>query len=102
MNSSPLVGSALRELRRDVASLRSRVESNVGRIAYYNNLRSVIADIEEMLTSELPDSDRVRKGAFGLFRLVTDSVDLESSEIGKNALEVHARLRHLADLIDTS
>jgi hypothetical protein len=71
-------------------------------IPYRESLLALLSDGEELLTKQPSDTSRIRKIAFGLFRLVTDSLELERGRIGKRLMALSGELREYVAAVDNT
>lgn len=69
-------------------------------VAYRESLLALLSDAEDLLTRQPNDTSPIRKIAFGLFRLVTDSLELERGPIGKSLMALSGKLREYVAAVD--
>jgi len=93
MNEQPSPDMRRESLLRDIAALRQTLNSKRECIPYAESLLAILSDAEIGLGSEPYGTSRLREDAFGIFRLVTDSLELEQGLVGKALIEFHGKLR---------
>ena len=73
--------------------LRTELESAGESVAYQSSLITILSDMERELSGRSFDTKKLDQAAFGIFRLVTDSLPLEKSQLGKDLLMLHDQIR---------
>ena len=77
----------------DIAALRQTLKSMGVSVPYTESLLAILSDAESGLRTEPYATSQLRQVAFGIFRLVTDSLEFEQGPVGKALMEFHGRLR---------
>jgi hypothetical protein len=72
------------------------VQDQESAIAYRRSLLALLSDARDLLTRQPNEATRVRQIAFGLFRLVTDSSQLETGPIGSRLIALSGQLQDYA------
>ncbi len=85
----------LRVLLSHATKLRTELESSDEPIAYRSSLITILSDLERELSGRSVDVKKLGQAAFGIFRLVTESSQLENSQLGKDLLTLHHQIRSL-------
>ncbi len=80
-------------LRRIIDLTSALQEGSETYIPYRDVLLSLLADAETLVSTRSQEVGRLRQVAFGLFRIVTDSWELEKSPMGQDLLALGADLR---------
>jgi hypothetical protein len=84
----------------DIASLRRAIEAGRGSVLYAESILHILSDTEIDLSRDPYETKRLRQHAYGIFRLITDSSDLEQSSVGKGLIQFHTRLREFVRTVD--
>ena len=80
--------SMTKDLLIDTVDLRNKIDTYSEQLPYKSGLLKTLIDIEEVLSTQPLDLDRLGKDEFGIFRMVTDNSSLEDSSIGKELLSL--------------
>ena len=82
-------------LRHEIRELKEKIESGDDSLPIDLGFPTLLVELDEILASENFDVEKLERHAFGIFRLVTESYDFEQSSLGKQLLEIRAKIRSL-------
>jgi hypothetical protein len=80
-------------LRREIQQLRERIESGNDTFPIEMGFPKLLIEIGEMLVSENLDVEKLKRHAYGIFRLVTESYEFEQSDLGKQLLDIRLKIK---------
>lgn len=92
MSDHPTSGITREMLLTEIGGLRRALRAKGDSIPYAGDLLAILLDTEDILASGRYNTPKLRQNAFGIFRLVTDSQELELDSVGQGLMEFHARL----------
>jgi len=84
----------------EIASLRRAIEDGKEPLPYAESILHILSDTEIDLTQDPHQTTRLRQHAYGIFRLVTDSSDLEQGSVGEDLIQFHTRLREFVRSVE--
>jgi len=91
-----------KDLMTNTAELRRKLEGQPEHISYKKSLLKILTEMEELLSEQPIDLDKLGKAEFGIFRTVTDSESLEESPIGKELMSYLKEFYLLRQAIEES
>jgi hypothetical protein len=100
MKDQTLCNNLRKSLLREIAALRRAIEARSESVPYAESILHILADTEFELTRDPCQTTRLRQHAYGIFRLVTDSSDLEQGSVGKGLIQFHTRLREFVHTVE--
>ncbi len=87
------------ELKSELISLQSEMkEFKVAHQGFDSGLSNLLEIIAEDIGKN-PEPKKLQKQASGIFRLVTDNLALQKSDVGKKVMEFRLKLKEFADLL---
>jgi hypothetical protein len=89
-------------LRDRIRAARGTVEQSPADVVYAEDILSTLSQLETALGSDPVDPHEVRRGAFGVFRLVTDSRVLKESSLGDELMAICSEANKLARSTDNT
>jgi len=92
-NQNNQTPESLRMLLLHVVKLKTEIEGSNDSIVFRSSLRIVLTELERELSAKSLNTKKLSQGAFGIFRLVTESSELENSPLGKDLLELRHQIR---------
>lgn len=92
MSSDVTPGSSIGFLRHHAAMVVEGVRHQTGHTVYREGILLTLLELEAALEALPVDMGRVRQCEFGIFRLVTDSRELEESDLGKELITLHKEI----------
>ena len=92
MSSEVIPGSSIGFLRHHAEMVVEGVRHQPAHAVYREGILSTLSELEAALEALPVDMGRVRQCQFGIFRLVTDSRELEESDLGKELMAIHKEI----------
>jgi hypothetical protein len=92
MSSEGTSGSSIGFLRSHAETVGEGVKHQPAHVVYREGILSTLSELEAALEALPVDMGRVEQCQFGLFRLVTDSRELEESDLGQELMALHKEI----------
>ncbi len=85
------------ELANDLRQKLSRVVNDVNKsedkFPLEIGLLQVLVDLEIEMRNIIPNKTKLEEGAFGIFRLITESYSFQKSHLGNEMLSLHKNIK---------
>ena len=85
----------------ELKNLRKKMESSNDQLPVELGLPKILLEIEHELNNRLPNKKGLEKGVYGIFRLVTESYELEKSDLGQELLNLRKKIKEFLSTLDT-
>lgn len=89
----------MEKLRSELLQLRRKIEVSDDRLPIELGLPAILLDIENQLNNQMPNKKILEKGAYGIFRLVTESYEFEKSHLGQELLDFREKIKKFASIL---
>jgi hypothetical protein len=87
-------------LRSEILQLVKKMESSNDRLPIELGLPKILVKIESEISTHTPNKKNIEKEAYGIFRLVTESYELEKSNLGQELLNLRTRIKEFVSTLD--
>ena len=94
--------SILENMKIELIQVRKKIESGGDKLPIDLGLPRVLKEIENEMTKDTPNKERLEKETHGIFRLVTESYVLEMSALGQELLILRGKIREFASALTPS
>jgi len=87
------IDTTQRSILSHISALTLDLQDRRQEMTHRESLLALLSDAEDLLTRRPTETTRIREIAFGLFRLVTDSWELERTPVGQRLMALSGELR---------
>ena len=96
------LNSETEKLRDELLRVRNNIESSNDQLPIELGLPKILIEIENEINNPAPNKKNLEQGAFGIFRLVTESYEFEKSDLGQELLSLRGKIKEFISTLDAS
>lgn len=89
-------------LKYELMQLRKSTETSNDPLPIQLGFPKLLLDMEVELGNNNPNKEKLEKGCYGIFRLVTESYEFEKSDLGQELLLLRLKIKEFASTLTVS